>query len=293
MFPRLKSLVCSAAALLVLVALAPAQQQIGSGSANDLVRRVIANEDRSSKGGPRYIYKLREVRPERTIVKELIETNDGPVARLVTVNDQPPTPEQRASDEKKLEKLINDPDALRERQKAQAEDERRTRMMVHTLADAFLYEFDGSEVVGGVETTRLRFEPNPKFDPPARETMVYKGMRGQMWIEPKAERLVRIDATLFDDVTFGWGILGRLHKGGHFFVEQSQIGPSRWETTRMQLDFTGKALLFKTIKIKEDERASDFRQVPPNLTLAQGIDLLRHPGQMVAGSTASAAGRRR
>ena len=289
---RLSLLVRALGALLALASVAPAQQ-IDSGSANDLVRRVIANEDRSSKGGPRYMYKLREVKPERTVTKELIETNDGSVARLVSVNDKPPTPEQRASDEKKLNKLVNDPEALRERQKEQAEDERRTRMMVHALPDAFLYRFDGTEVVNGVQTTRLDFKPNPNFDPPSRETMVYKGMHGHMWIEPKAERLVRIDATLFDDVTFGWGILGRLYKGGHFLVEQSQIGPERWETTRMQLDFTGKALFFKTIKIKEDERASDFRQVAPNLTLAQGIDLLRRSDQVVAETTASGGARRR
>lgn len=283
-----RSLIC--AAFVALASLASAQVQLESASANELVRRVIANEDRSSKGGPRYMYRIREVKPERTITKELIETNDGAVARLVAVNDQPPTPQQRASDEKKLDKLVNDPEALRERKKEQAEDERRTRLMVHALPDAFRYELDGTEVVNGVQTTRLAFRPNPDFDPPSRETMVYKGMRGHMWIEPKAERLVRIDATLFDDVTFGWGILGRLNKGGHFLVEQSQIGPSRWETTRMQLDFVGKALLFKTIKIKEDERASDFRQVPANLTIAQGVQQLRKSDQVVAESTATASG---
>jgi len=289
MLPRLNSLACALVALLALVSFAPAQTTIQSGSANDLVRRVIANEDRSSKGGPRYRYKIREVKPERIVTKELIETNDGSVARLIAVNDLPPTPAQRASDEKKLDQLLNDPEVRRDRQKEQAEDERRTRLMVHALPDAFLYRFDGTEVVNGVALTRLDFQPNPDFDPPSRETMVYKGMRGHMWIEPKAERLVRIDATLFDDVTVGWGILGRLHKGGHFLVEQSQIGPSRWETTRMQLDFVGKALLFKTIKIKEDERAFDFRQVAPNLTLAQGIEQLRRSDQIVAESTTSGA----
>lgn len=288
-----KSCVYLAGTVLALVSLAPAQAAGPAGTANDLVRRVIANEDRSSKGGPRYMYKLREVKPERTVVKELIETNDGVIARLVSVNDKPPTPAQRAADEKKLDQLMNDPEALRARKKEQAEDEKRTRMMVHALPDAFLYRYDGTDIVNGVTTTRLIFEPNPEFDPPSRETLVYKGMRGQMWIEPRQERLVRIDALLFDDVTFGWGILGRLYKGGHFLVEQSQLGAGRWETTRMQLDFVGKALLFKTIKIKEDESASDFRPVSPNLTLAQGVDLLRKSDEMMAESTAGAAGNRR
>ena len=277
MLNRLSSAVL-AASLLLLSLSAYAQ----AGTANDLVRRALANEDRASAGGPRYMYRLRSAKPERTVVKDLIETNEGMVARLVSVNGKPPTAEQRAADEKKLDKIVHDPDEQRQRREEQQKDEQRTRQMLKALPDAFLYDFDGTETVGAVATTRLRFQPNPNFDPPVRETMVYRGMHGHMWIEPKEERLVKMDAQLFEDVTFGWGILGRLNKGGHFVIEQSKIGPGRWETTRMDLDFVGKALLFKTIKIQEIETASDFRPVPSNLNLAQGVELLRKSDQVVA-----------
>jgi hypothetical protein len=258
-----------------------------AGNANDLVRRAIQNEDRASSGGPRYMYRLRSEKPERIVVKEIVETNDGLIARLVSVNDKPPTAEQRAADDKKLEKLLNDPEEQNKRKEEQKKDEERTRLMVKALPDAFIYQMDGNDVFNGVPVVRLAFTPNPNFDPPARETMVYRGMRGHMWIEPKEERLVKMDAQLFEDVTFGWGILGRLNKGGHFLIEQSKLGPSRWETTRMDLDFEGKALMFKTIKIREIETVSDFRAVPPNLSLAQGVELLRKADSVVAERSAT------
>lgn len=273
-------------AIILLLPSLPAWAQ--NNPANDLVRRAIANEDRATSGGPRYMYRLRTEKPERTVVKDLIETNEGVIARLVSVNDKPPTPEQRAADDKKLAKILNDPEEQKQRREEQKKDEERSRQMVKALPDAFLYDFDGKDVIAGVSVTRLRFWPNPNFDPPARETMVYRGMQGHMWIEPKEERLVKMDAHLFDDVTFGWGILGRLNKGGHFVIEQSKIGVGRWETTKMDLDFLGKALMFKTIKIKEIETASDFRGVAPNLTLAQGVELLRKSDQLVAGGSAAA-----
>ncbi len=259
-------------------------------SANDLVRRVIHNEDGASSNGPRYMYRLRTVKPERTVVKEMIETNDGTVGRLLSVNDHPLTADQRTSDEKKLNKLLNDPDERKDRMEEQKKDEQRTRMMVKALPDAFLYKYDGEETANGTQCIRLSFQPNPNFDPPSRELMVYKGMQGHMLIDPKQERLVRIDANLFQDVTFGWGILGRLNKGGHFLVEQADVGEG-WETTRMELDFVGKALMFKTIKIKESETASDFRKVPPNLSLAQGVDLLRKSEQVMAQGGQRSGGR--
>jgi hypothetical protein len=257
-----------------------------AGSANDLVRRTIQNEDKSTTNGARYMYRLRSQKPERTVVKEMIETNEGMVARLVSVNDKAPTAEQRAADEKKLDKILNDPDEQNSRRKEQKEDEARSRLMVKALPDAFLYDFDGNDTLNGVPVVRLRFKPNPDFNPPARETMVYRGMQGHMWIEPKEERLAKMDAQLVDDVSFGWGIIGRLNKGGHFIIEQSKIGPGRWETTHMDLDFVGKVLIFKTIKIKENETASEFRPAPPNLTLAQGVQLLRKSDQVVAEGSA-------
>jgi hypothetical protein len=87
------------------------------------------------------------------------------------------------------------------------------------------------------------------------------------------------------DVSFGWGILGHLDKGGHFFVAQSKIGPDRWEATEMNIQFTGKALLFKTINLRQVETLSDFRRVPDNLSLAQGIDILNKTNDVMAENT--------
>src|SRR3954469_24460918 len=199
---RLRALPSLVAALLMLLALPACAQKVAAkpaqkpaqkspteitaqapqGTANDLVRRAIQNEDRASSSGPRYTYRLRSEKPERTVVKQMIETNEGVVARLISVNDKPPTPEQREADEKKLNKILNDPDEQSQRRKEQKEDEERTRVMVKALPDAFIYEYDGNEVVNGVSVLRLRFRPNPNFDPPARETMVYRGMEGRMWI---------------------------------------------------------------------------------------------------------------
>jgi hypothetical protein len=75
-------------------------------------------------------------------------------------------------------------------------------------------------------------------------------------------------------VDFGWGILGRLYKGGSFMVQQEQVDGSHWDTTKMTLDLTGKALLFKSLAFQEQEYESDFHRVPDNVTLVQGVDLL-------------------
>ena len=59
----------------------------------------------------------------------------------------------------------------------------------------------------------------------------------------------------------------------------------------MNHDFTGKVMMFKSLKIRDTETLSDFHRVPDNLNLAQGIDLLRNwePGKDVVAQVPPAA----
>ena len=88
------------------------------------------------------------------------------------------------------------------------------------------------------------------------------------------KRIAEIDGTLQKDVSFGWGILGHLDRGGRFVVQQADVGGKNWELTRMELAFTGKALFFKKLDIRSSDIFSEFRPVPKDLSFAQAVDLL-------------------
>ncbi|MGA7568914.1 MAG: hypothetical protein WBW53_22870, partial [Terriglobales bacterium] len=55
-----------------------------------------------------------------------------------------------------------------------------------------------------------------------------------------------------------------------------EVGDNLWEISSMSLSFTGKILLFKNLNINSTEIFSGFKQVPPNLTFAQGFELLKN-----------------
>ena len=112
--------------------------------------------------------------------------------------------------------------------------------------------------------------------------MVYQGMEGDMLIDPKAARIAKIDGTLFKDVDFGWGILGRLYKGGKFLIEQRDVGAGHWEETHQVLQFNGKVLMVKSLTISSTETTYDFRPVPGNITTAQALELLQKSDETVA-----------
>ena len=243
--------------------------------ATELVRAVIANELKPNPDKQRYEYKVIKKLPERTEVKQMVDTPGGTLGRLVLIDGKPLTPEQRKKEDARLQRLIDDPSQMSAKRKEQQDDDRRTREMVKAMPDAFLYEYAGTrkeDPWGELEI--LKFKPNPNFNPPNQETKVYRGMEGEMWIDLKDMRLAKIEAKLFRTVEFGWGILGHLDQGGQFVVEQKPVKGGHWEPSHMVLNFTGKVLMFKTLKIRQDETTTDYRPVE-NMGLAQALDFLK------------------
>jgi len=217
----------------------------------------------------------------------MISTSQGMMlGRIIAIDGKPLDAEQRHKEDLRLQRLLDDPSQLDNKKKEQKEDEERVRQMVGALPDAFIYEYVGSEQGKTGEIRVLKFHPNPNFDPPTRELQVYEGMEGTMKIAVPQDHIVLLEAKLFRQVNFGWGILGHLNSGGEFIIEQSEITPQHWDLTHMKLNFTGKALFFKTINIQEDERTSDYQEVPP-LNLAQAIAKLKQADTEIAANGGS------
>lgn len=247
----------------------------------ELVSQTVQNEIKSSSNGANFIFLDRKQTAHGSQTKLVVETSDVALGIMVAINDKPLTPEQRQAEEARLEELLHNPEELRKKRKSEKEDAEHVTRIMKALPDAFLYEKDGTEAgrqgVGraGDALVRMNFRPNPRYSPPTRVEQVLAGMQGYLLIDADKHRIAKIDGTLIRDVGFGWGILGHLDKGGHFLVEQGNVGKDDWEITRMNLAFTGRALLFKSINIQSEEVFSDFRPAPSNLSLAQGVELLK------------------
>jgi hypothetical protein len=252
--------------------------------AASLVRVTVANEvTAASHPNPLHMFHSRKQTAKGTQTRLYVETNDALAAMLIAVNDQPPTQQQKQSEYGHLEWLRDNPDQLRKKHAREREDDERTMRILKALPDAFLYQYDGTEmgVMGtgeaGVPLAKLKFSPNPSYSPPSRIEEALEGMQGTLLIDTRLHRIAAIDGTLFREVSFGWGIIGHLDKGGHFLVRQGDLGlgDGEWGITEMKLDINGKILLFKSISMMSDDVLSDFKVVGKNLTFAQGVELLK------------------
>jgi hypothetical protein len=270
-------------ASLALCALPALGQQKSDVNPIDLVRRAAKNEIKAGDLTQYYMFKDTTEYKDHSITKEIVRTPQGGLTTTLLLNGRPLTAEERKKEDEKLQKFANDPEARRKRRESNQADDKRAELMLTSLPNAFLYTYVGTDHgPNGEELVHLKFTPNPNFTPPNHETAVYQGMQGDMLIDKQAARIAKIDGTLFKDVDFGWGILGKLEKGGKFIIVQRDVGNDHWEEVEETLHFYGKILLIKSLTIWSSETMTDFRPISPNLTTAQALDLLHKSAEVVA-----------
>jgi hypothetical protein len=240
------------------------------------VRAAVDHEVAANGDNSKHMFRSRKQNAQGSQTRLFVETSDAMVGMTIAYNDKPLTPEQMEGEQNRLAGLSNSPEQLKRKHAQEQETGQRTVTIVKALPDAFLYDYDGEETGdGGDRMVRLKFRPNPSYQPPSHVEQVLVGMQGILVIDGTAQRIARIDGNLFKEVSFGWGILGHLDPGGHFLVEQRAVKDGGWELSHLSVAFTGKVLLFKSLNIKSDEVFSDFRRVPSTTTFAQGIEMVK------------------
>jgi hypothetical protein len=279
-----------------LAAGAPPGAAQEAASPIELVRAAVANEVAAANDTSiKHMFRSRKQTPHGSQTRLYVETREAMAGLTIAYNDQPLTPEQMQDEKSRLAGLVRDPEQLGHKHSQEQETAERTLRIVKALPEAFLYDYDGEEKgaanIGrdGGPLVHLKFRPNPEYRPPSHVEDVLTGMQGVILIDPAARRIARIDGTLFKEVGFGWGILGHLDRGGHFLIEQRDVGDGSWDVSRMSLGFTGKILLFKSLSIKSEEVFSDFRRVPDGTTFAQGVEMLEEEAKLAENHKAGAA----
>ena len=259
------------AASLLLASLSSAQTSDGRPPANQFVRQIIDNELQAEKNDrSHWMLRLETRKSGKTEVREVVETKDGDLDWLISVNGKPLPEDQRHEREQGLQRLINNPAELKKSQREKDEDQVRSERLLKTLPDALVFEY--GEQRG--DLVELKFKSNPHFRPPSHEAAAVHAMEGVLWVNGKQKRLAEISGHLKHPVKFGGGLLGHLDAGGHFYVKQEEVQPGYWELAVLDVDMKGKALLFKTIGVQEETKRTMFRKLRDDLTAAQGAKLL-------------------
>jgi hypothetical protein len=255
--------------LLTVACMALALAQSSPPLAAELVNVVVANELADRAAQRKWMYTIEKQDGKQIFTEEQVETRNGPLYRLLAINGKALEPEQRQRDDARIDRLLNNPSEQLKVKRAHDEDEQKLETLMHLMPEAFLYDYDGLE--GNL--VRVKFRPKPNYNPPTYEARVVHSLAGTILIDSQQKRLARLSGQLINPVEFGYGLLGHVDNGGTVKIGRVEVGPSQWKTALIDIQLSGRLVLFKTISKQECEIRSDFRPVPDNLSLSQASDL--------------------
>lgn len=222
-------------------------------------------------------YRMHIVDAKGDQVRDVIESRDGVVARLILRDGKPLTDEQDKAESQRLNDMVANPSAYAKHVHADDSGKKIADSLMRLMPDAMTYTYvPGQPQTGhnpGMTEIVIDYEPNPKFHPPTTTAEALTGLRGRAWVDSNTRQLVRMEGNIFQGINFGWGMLAHIYPGGNLMIEQADTGNGRWIFTKFTERITVRALMVKTLNIKTDVDSSAFQPVP-EMSYQDAIHLL-------------------
>ena len=143
-------------------------------SANELARKVVTNELKfQDEDHGHWMYRLEKEESGRKQVQEILETNNGSLSRLLSIDGHPLDAKQQQKENQRMQRLVSHPDEQRKLQQASNKKAEQGARLFNILPDVFVFSYAGRQ--GDLVT--LTFRPNPNFQPPSLEARVFRHAR--------------------------------------------------------------------------------------------------------------------
>ncbi len=238
-----------------------------------LVNRVIANQHRDDLALEQY-ERLERVQlrknekgtaPVEDKTFRVVPTGAGRVRVQVEENGRPIDAELYRKQLRGLEQALVwalNPTEAKQKQRVEkaAKRSRERAEMVDAVRDAFVFSWLGRETRNGRTLAKLGLDPNPAFKPTSRNTSLFAHVRATIWVDEAAGQLVRVEAEIIRDISFGGGLVAKVYRGGRFVTEQAEVAPGVWLPTRYEYNFEGRKFLFG-FEVHELTEVSHYRRI--------------------------------
>jgi hypothetical protein len=223
-------------------------------------------------------YRMHTVNEKGDRVRDVIESRDGTVARLILLDGKPLTEEEDNAERQRLNDMLASPAAFAKHIRNGDSERRIADRLAPLMPDAMLYSYTPGQPQTGNNNGRLEvvldYKPNPKFVPPNTEAQALTGLEGRVWIDAQTRHIVRMEGTVSHPVNFGWGMLAHIYPGGKLTLDQTTAGGDRWIFTHFSMTMSVRALMVKTLNVHSNVETSDYQTLPGPMSYQDAIHRL-------------------
>jgi hypothetical protein len=161
--------------------------------------------------------------------------------RLVARDGVPVAEKELAEQDRRQEERV----AKAERRRAaDDEDRREEERVVAELPQIYDVELVGRETMDGRSVILAKFAPRPGYKAVTAGGRVLQKVAGRAWIDEEDRQLVRVEASLLDNLGVGPAGVVRLQKGATSYFHRRKINDEIWLPSDARFSGAAKVLLF-------------------------------------------------
>lgn len=145
-----------------------------------------------------------------------------------------------------------------------AREEDKARQEYSAAVDDLFRVYDirmlGRDTLEGHETIVAVFTPKPGIKPLTRDGKVMQHFKARAWISESDYELVRVEVEAIDTLSFGLGLLARVHKGTVASYERRKVNNEVWLPAKVTWTASARVALVRVLRRRGLAEFSNYRK---------------------------------
>ena len=187
--------------------------------------------------------------------------------RLIEENGRRLAPDQIARQDRERQKVVDEYVKAQasepQRQKAAREHEKARRRTAAAIDDLFrIYDIRmiRRESIDGHTAILATLDPKDAVRPQTDEGKMMRNFKARAWVSETDYELVRIEVEAIRDLSFGMGLLARVHKGTVATFERRKVNNEVWLPAKVTWTGSGRVLLVRRLRLRGISEFSDYKK---------------------------------
>jgi hypothetical protein len=145
------------------------------------------------------------------------------------------------------------------RERKEEEERRHQEDLLDDLVRVFEATVVAREIIAGERVLVADVKPRRNAPVATREGRWMKAFEGRIWVDESDYQIVKLDMYASEDITIGWGIIGRIHKGSNAQFSRQKVD-GIWLPAELTYEASGRTLLFRPFDFKATTTYSNYRR---------------------------------
>jgi hypothetical protein len=160
-----------------------------------------------------------------------------------------------------------------QRQKAAREQEKARRRYNAAIDDLFrIYDIRmlRRESIDGHTTVFATLDPKESVKPQTDDGKIMRNFKARAWISESDYELVRVEIEAIRDLSFGLGLLARVHKGTVATYERRKVNNEVWLPAKVTWTASGRLLLLRRLRLRGISEFSAYKKFTVDTSTTYG-----------------------